>query len=70
MRHERTGVILATGDRHGEGRLFERQAAFGGGPGKRAGAGDTSADLEDAIPENRRRQELRLWHGVFEPSRR
>ena len=52
MRHERTGVILATG---GPGMVkaaySSGKPAFGGGPGNVPVLVDTSADLEDAIPK-------------------
>jgi len=52
MRHERTGVILATG---GPGMVkaaySSGKPAFGGGPGNVPVLVDSSADLEDAIPK-------------------
>jgi acetaldehyde dehydrogenase (acetylating) len=52
MRHERTGVILATG---GPGMVkaaySSGKPAFGGGPGNVPVLVDTSADLEEAIPK-------------------
>jgi len=52
MRHERTGVILATG---GPGMVkaaySSGKPAFGGGPGNVPVLVDRSADLEDAIPK-------------------
>jgi len=52
MRHERTGVILATG---GPGMVkaaySSGKPAFGGGPGNVPVLVDTSADLDDAIPK-------------------
>jgi acetaldehyde dehydrogenase (acetylating) len=52
MRHERTGVILATG---GPGMVkaaySSGKPAFGGGPGNVPVLVDTSADLEDAVPK-------------------
>jgi len=52
MRHERTGVILATG---GPGMVkaaySSGKPAFGGGPGNVPVLVDTSADLEDSIPK-------------------
>ena len=52
MRHERTGVILATGG-HGmvKAAYSSGKPAFGVGPGNVPVLVDTSADLEDAIPK-------------------
>ena len=67
MRHERTGVILSTG-----GSAIVKAAyssgkpAFGVGPGNVPVLVDTSADLEDAIAQDRHRQVVRLRHGVFQ----
>jgi acyl-CoA reductase-like NAD-dependent aldehyde dehydrogenase len=52
MRHERTGVILATGG-HGmvKAAYSSGKPAFGVGPGNVPVLVDTSADLDDAIPK-------------------
>ena len=52
MRHERTGVILATGGPAMVKAAYSSgKPAFGGGPGNVPVLVDTSADLDDAIPK-------------------
>jgi acyl-CoA reductase-like NAD-dependent aldehyde dehydrogenase len=52
MRHERTGVILATGGASMVKAAYSSgKPAFGGGPGNVPVLVDISADLEDAIPK-------------------